>query len=113
MCVVGVLPLPLALTDNMCTFLHKQIIGSGPNVLNINFLGEARNTRSTNSRVLEIERRTTNVARNSYLVRVAKLWNSLPQEIRITDSVSLFNRRLIVRAHLLENNNNNSGLRAF
>ena len=53
-----------------------------------------RHKIETYTRIIRLERRSTLIGSKSYLVKAAKVWNSLPQEIRTTDSISLFKERL-------------------
>ena len=90
----NILPLPRALTYSICTFLHQQISKQSTECLSLELLGSRKDTRSKNSRIIRIERRSTLIGNRSYLVKAAKVWNSLPLEIRTTDSIPLFKIRL-------------------
>lgn len=100
---LGILPLPLSITYNVCTFLHQQIIGSGPRVLELSFLGSKRITRAHNNRILRLQRSKTRMGSHSFGVKAAKIWNNLPNDIRNTDSIPLFKKRL--KRHLMESEN--------
>ena len=98
-----ILPLPLAITYNLCTFLHDQIMFRRPKVLDICMLGSGRTTRAEKTRLIKLERKNRRVGRDSLGVRAARIWNCLPMVIRTTDSRSLFKKRL--KNHLLKSTN--------
>lgn len=100
---LGILPLPLSITYSVCIFLHQQIIGRGPRVLEISFLGSKKATRAQNNRILRLQCSKTKMGSDSFGVKAAKIWNNLPNEIRNTDSIPLFKKRL--RRHLMESVN--------
>ena len=83
-----ILSLPLAISYNLCTFLHDQIMSRGPKVLDVGMLGSGRPTRAENTRLIELETRKRRVGRDSLGVRAARIWNCLPMMIRTTDSNS-------------------------
>ena len=51
---LGILPLPKAITHQVCGFLHDQILGRGPSVLDVEFLGSNRNTRAQGNRIIKV-----------------------------------------------------------
>ena len=98
---LNILPLPQMLTYCVCVFLHEQLSGRGPTVLKLTMQGEGRLLRTTGTRLIKPEYRITGIGRDSFYVRAAKIWNSLPTDIREIESKSLFKRRL---KGLLRNN---------
>ena len=88
------LPLPHLLTYRACNFVHNQLMQRGPQVPNLSLLGEGRHTRAHNSKTLAIEKRCTQTGARLHHVKTAKILNSLPVEIRKTESSPLFKKRL-------------------
>ena len=90
------LAFPRFLTHRLCMFLHNQIMHCGPRVLDI----KISDLVTRNARLIRIEKRTTQVGRNLSVCAVSTC-NSLPIEIRSTDSDLLSNKRL--KKLLMEN----------
>ncbi|XP_018495105.1 uncharacterized protein LOC108864285 [Galendromus occidentalis] len=102
-----VLPLAEALTYGVCKFPHERITNQGPEVLKLSSLGTNRSTRAGGTRLIQIERRNTHIGSESYYARIANIWNSLPQGIRLIDSEVQFKKKLLLLA------NDVSGRRKF
>lgn len=56
---LDILPLPQALSYNVCLFIDQQIIGEGPLVLNLMMQGSERLVRTTGTRLIKLENRKT------------------------------------------------------
>ena len=81
-----------------CVLLHKLLQGTGPSPL-INMLEPynnrtALNTRGTANNCLYIPSFKTNYIKKSFFMDSAKLWNSLPLDIKSTTNSSTFKEKL-------------------
>ena len=63
-------------------------------VLRLKMSGSERSVRTTGTRLIKIENRRTGLGRNSFYMKAAKIWNSLPPDIRKIDSKSLFKKKV-------------------
>ena len=81
-----------------CVLLHKLLIGDGPDAL-VELLQPLQNrtlvpTRATFSNCFFIPRFNTDYIKKSFTIDTAKLWNSLPNELKIIKNNKTFKEKL-------------------
>ena len=84
-----------------CSVIHKRINGTLPIHLNdriiINNNRHARNTRYANTNIVCPKYRRETEGRQTFSVYAAKLWNSVPLDIRKADLLPCFKNNMISR----------------
>ena len=92
-----ILPLPSRLMSNKARFVHKTVSGRAPIYLSTKLL---INQSSRNlSRKLNVPIPRIDLFKSSLVYSGPALWNSLPSELRLSVSPSVFKKRLML--HML------------
>ena len=89
-----------------CVLMYKSLNNIAPDYLTERFMKVSethnRQLRSADNDLLKVPYSRTKYYDNSFTVSGAKLWNSLPLNIRQSPSIDSFKCR--IKAHLLETN---------
>ena len=101
---LGLLPLEEKRQLRSLVLFHKLVNGEGPkalvNMLNENFRNPCNSdirTRNSGSGQYFIPAFNTNHIKKSFFVQMIKIWNHLPEEIRLSETTSIFKNKLYKR----------------
>ena len=97
------LSFPRRVQCHTCVMGYKALINLAPEYINDQFTKVSdihnRNTRSVYQELLRIPSFKTSLYENSFSVSAARLWNTVPLDIRMSSSLETFKRS--VKTHLL------------
>ena len=90
------LPVRQRITFKIATLTYKLLHSSQPHYLSdsLQFYQPERNLRSSSQQLLTVTRSRTVTASRSFKHSSVSVWNSLPRDIRSTDTLSSFRRQL-------------------
>jgi len=83
-------------------FLFKQLNEIGPNVLDLELLGN-RNERIRAQRLIKLEKVSNSIAERSLCYEAASQWNALPNYIRTETVLGKFKK--LLKVHILRQQN--------
>jgi hypothetical protein len=96
------LPIKERIDFKICLLVYKTMYYKEPSYLfsKLSIQANKYSTRSSSAIVLSLSHTRTVLGTRAFSVAAPKLWNSLPQHVRIADSLQLFKTRL--KTHLFD-----------
>jgi hypothetical protein len=103
------LPVQQRISFKLCTLVYRSLHGSAPHYLSslLDHYTPSRQLRSSDQNLLTQPRVNTTIATRGFRSCGPRLWNSLPDTVKSSETVSTFRSQL--KSHFFSNAFRNSG----